>query len=120
MRVIIDEKVDQGTRFPVVLSGWVRFGVQKLWCHIHVTEPGVAYIIEPDAEENLPVFIGELPVQEFEFKANKSDRINRNVEETDGQFEKRQSDIEVQAKWDKQLRKKTYLKLKQEFENPSN
>jgi hypothetical protein len=47
-------------------------------------------------------------------------RITRKVEETDEQFEKRQSEIEIQEKWAKQLREKSYLKLKQEFENPSN
>lgn len=43
--------------------------------------------------------------------------ITRMVEETDEQFQRRQNDIERQAKWSKEQRLKSYLKLKQEFEN---
>lgn len=43
--------------------------------------------------------------------------ITRMVEETDEQFQRRQDDLERQAKWAKEQRFKNYLKLKEEFEN---
>jgi len=43
-------------------------------------------------------------------------QITRMVEETDEQFQKRQSDLERQAKWAKEQRLKSYLRLKEEFE----
>lgn len=46
--------------------------------------------------------------------------ITRMVEETDEQFRKRQADIERDAKWAKERRLETYLKLKKEFENEAN
>jgi hypothetical protein len=42
--------------------------------------------------------------------------ITRTVEETDEQFQKRQSDIERDNKWMKERRYESYLKLKKEFE----
>jgi hypothetical protein len=43
--------------------------------------------------------------------------IIRMVEETDAQFQKRMDEIEQQDKWAKEQRYKSYLKLKEEFEN---
>lgn len=43
--------------------------------------------------------------------------ITRMVEETDEQFQKRQSDIERDKKWAKERRYENYLKLKTEFED---
>lgn len=43
--------------------------------------------------------------------------ITRMVEETDEQFNNRQADLAIQAKWAKEQRLKTYLKLKEEFED---
>ena len=43
--------------------------------------------------------------------------ITRMVEETDAQFQKRMDEIEQQDKWAKEQRYKSYLKLKEEFEN---
>jgi hypothetical protein len=42
--------------------------------------------------------------------------ITRMVEETDEQFQKRQSVIERDKKWAKEKRYESYLKLKKEFE----
>lgn len=42
--------------------------------------------------------------------------IIRMVEETDEEFEKRQHDIQLQAKWAKERRYESYLRLKKEFE----
>jgi len=39
------------------------------------------------------------------------------VEETDEQFEKRQHSIQLEAKWAKERRYESYLRLKKEFEN---
>jgi hypothetical protein len=43
-------------------------------------------------------------------------QITRMVEETDEQFQKRQNDLDRQAKWAKEQRLKNYLRLKEEFE----
>lgn len=43
--------------------------------------------------------------------------ITRMVEETDEQFEKRQHSIQLEAKWAKERRYESYLRLKKEFEN---
>jgi hypothetical protein len=43
--------------------------------------------------------------------------ITRMVEETDEQFQKRQSNIERDKKWAKERRYENYLKLKTEFED---
>jgi hypothetical protein len=43
--------------------------------------------------------------------------ITRMVEETDEEFKKRVEDAELKNKWAKEQRYKSYLKLKEEFEN---
>ena len=43
--------------------------------------------------------------------------VIREIEETDEQFQKRIYEIERDAKWRKESRYKSYLKLKEEFEN---
>lgn len=43
--------------------------------------------------------------------------IIRKVEETDEQFQKRQAGNELEAKWAKDRRRESYLRLKKEFEN---
>ena len=43
--------------------------------------------------------------------------ITRMVEETDEQFEKRQHRLQLDAKWARERRYESYLRLKKEFEN---
>lgn len=43
--------------------------------------------------------------------------IIRMVEETDEQYQKRMDRVEMEAKWAKQRRYQSYLKLKEEFES---
>ena len=43
--------------------------------------------------------------------------VIREIEETDEQFQKRMHDIERDKRWSKEARYKSYLKLKEEFEN---
>lgn len=43
--------------------------------------------------------------------------ITRMVEETDEQFQKRQARLKLDAKWAKERRYESYLRLKKEFEN---
>ena len=43
--------------------------------------------------------------------------VIREIEETDEEFEKRMHDIERDEKWRKEARYKSYLKLKEEFED---
>lgn len=46
--------------------------------------------------------------------------ITRMVEETDAQFQNRIADNERQARWARDSRRASYLKLKAEFENEDN
>jgi hypothetical protein len=43
--------------------------------------------------------------------------VTRLIEETDQQFSKRQSKLELENKWAKERRRESYLRLKKEFEN---
>jgi hypothetical protein len=42
--------------------------------------------------------------------------VTRMVEETDGEFEKRQKEVARDEKWAKERRRESYLRLKKEFE----
>ena len=61
--------------------------------------------------------------QEETFHSNGGDSagfyvsITRDVIETDEEFKKRQEDLALENKWEKERRKESYLKLKAEFEN---
>lgn len=46
--------------------------------------------------------------------------VIREIEETDEEFEKRMHKVERDEKWRKESRYKSYLKLKEEFENEHN
>lgn len=46
--------------------------------------------------------------------------VIREIEETDEEFEKRMHNIERDERWRKESRYKSYLKLKEEFENEHN
>ena len=55
--------------------------------------------------------------ENFDYNGYWHGAITRMVEETDEQFQKRMADNEMQAKWAKERRRESYLKLKKEFEN---
>jgi hypothetical protein len=54
---------------------------------------------------------------DLDYKGSYVGVITRMVEETDSQFERRLANIERDAKWAKERRRESYLRLKAEFEN---